>query len=380
MDLIFGKDEKQLVISLEDYINHSNSLYSKELALQIGVNMIANLISKCDFDIYEKGKKVKDSNFYVLNKRPNNNDYGTNFWKRVVKRLILESECLIVHLDEKLYIAESFQKSDAALYGKTYSQIMLEEGFLLNRSFQSSEVVHLKLENKELLNYLDNLYTEYSKLLKASKSGYISKNVNKYKMVIDGVMPKMISEDTSKEITFNEYKNKFLDKLLSEETEIIPTARSLDIELLNGVSTSKQSEDFVILLNKSFEIVAMTLNIPIDLFMGKTTEKSQSINDLITFACEPIMKVIEDGLDVTFFTQKQYLDGCFVKINKQQIEHLNILNKASNMDKLFSIGYSHDDINELIGLPLKNEEWAKKHHVTKNYSDVENIEVIEGGE
>ena len=48
------------------------------------------------------------------------------------------------------------------------------------------------------------------------------------------------------------------------------------------------------------------------------------------------------------------------------------------MDKLFSIGYTHNDINEIVGLPPKDEDWANESHVTKNYENV-NV-ILKGGD
>ena len=60
------------------------------------------------------------------------------------------------------------------------------------------------------------------------------------------------------------------------------------------------------------------------------------------------------------------------------MKHLDILESATSMDKLFSNGYSHNEINEFIGLPKIDEEWAGKHYITKNYQNAEIA--LEGGD
>ena len=73
-----------------------------------------------------------------------------------------------------------------------------------------------------------------------------------------------------------------------------------------------------------------------------------------------------------------YLNGERIKINKLNMKYFDILESSTSMDKLFSNGYSHNEINEFIGLPRIEEEWADKHYITKNYQNAELA--LEGGE
>ncbi len=60
------------------------------------------------------------------------------------------------------------------------------------------------------------------------------------------------------------------------------------------------------------------------------------------------------------------------------MKYFDILESSTSMDKLFSNGYSHNEINEFIGLPRIDEEWADEHYITKNYQNAE--VALEGGD
>ena len=54
---------------------------------------------------------------------------------------------------------------------------------------------------------------------------------------------------------------------------------------------------------------------------------------------------------------------------------------ATNIDKLISSSvFCVNDIKKLTGDEIIDEPWAWKHYITKNYTDVEKLEALEGGE
>lgn len=124
--------------------------------------------------------------------------------------------------------------------------------------------------------------------------------------------------------------------------------------------------------------VAMSFNIPLDLFYGNKTDKSTSTNDFFSFAILPHLQIFEDSLNSKLISKEEYLKGERIKINKFNMKYFDILESAPSIDKLFSDGYSHNEINNFVGLPKVDEKWADKHFITKNYEVAEKI--VEGGD
>lgn len=72
-----------------------------------------------------------------------------------------------------------------------------------------------------------------------------------------------------------------------------------------------------------------------------------------------------------------YKKGEYIEFNKQNMFHKDILDNANGIDKLTGDGFSRNEINDIIGLPQINEDWANEHHITKNYANVKGGEYDE---
>ena len=60
--------------------------------------------------------------------------------------------------------------------------------------------------------------------------------------------------------------------------------------------------------------------------------------------------------------------GDRILINTDAIKHIDVIEQASNLDKLYSNGWSHNDILKLRGKPPIDEDWANARRFTKNYA------------
>ena len=84
---------------------------------------------------------------------------------------------------------------------------------------------------------------------------------------------------------------------------------------------------------------------------------------------EPTMgaSMLENGNDLVFDTK--------------QIKHIDLISMANNVDKLIASGIcSINDIMRLIGEKPKDDEFADKHYITKNYVEIDGNLLGFGGE
>lgn len=182
---------------------------------------------------------------------------------------------------------------------------------------------------------------------------------------------------TNQEITYDSYKEKITKGLFDEEDAVLLLGESSVLERIE-FGQSSSSKEWSDLEKKWSDKVAMSYNIPLDIFYGNKTDKSTSTNDFITFGILPHLQITEDALNAKIIGQENYLKGERIKINRLNMKYFDIFESSTSMDKLFSNGYSHNEINDFIGLPRTDEEWADKHYVTKNYDNAENI--LKGGD
>ena len=187
----------------------------------------------------------------------------------------------------------------------------------------------------------------------------------------------MIDPKTNKSISYDEYKEKLVEGILSEEDAIILLAQMFELVNLNK-DNKKDLTDF----EKSFlrinSTVAQKWNIPLDVFFGNRTEKSTGNSDFVTFAVDPYFEIIEDGLNVSLVGKEDFLKGEYVQFNRTNIVHKYVLDCGTGIDKLTANRFSRNEINKLLRLPIIDEAWANEHALTKNYENTKGGEKEDG--
>lgn len=388
LDRWFAKSDKS---QLENYIEtlfmaKQKQLQIKRHAIEHAIDLIAKTISKSEIQIYRKknGKISRDDNskeYYTLNVQPNPNKEATSFFYEVIKKYLDDGEALIVELDGSLYLADTFQVSTSVLLPKIYYNVQVSDdhgnSIFLRKIFTSENVIYLNLKSSRIKETLDSYYEELGNLIGIASSHYKLNNLYKFRLKVPGGQPKLKDPITEKELTYEDYKQKITRGLFDEQDAIILLSDSFGLEKID-FGTGATSDEWSKLEKKWSDKVAMTFNIPLDIFYGNKTDKSTSTNDFITFGILPHLQIIEDGLNAKIIGESNYLRGERIRINRLNMKHFDILESAVNMDKLFSNGYSHNEINEFIGIPKVDAAWADKHYITKNYENVDLA--LEGGD
>lgn len=388
LDKWFAKSDKS---QLENYIEtlfmaKQKQLQIKRHAIEHAIDLIAKTISKSEIQIYRKknGKISRNDNskeYYTLNVQPNPNKEATSFFYEVIKKYLDDGEALIVELDGSLYLADTFQVSTSVLLPKVYYNVQVSDdhgnSIFLGKTFTSEDVIYLNLKSSKIKETLDSYYEELGNLIGIASSHYKLNNLSKFRLKVPGGQPKLKDPITEKELSYEDYKQKITRGLFDEQDAIILLSDSFGLEKID-FGTGATSDEWSKLEKKWSDKVAMTFNIPLDIFYGNKTDKSTSTNDFITFGILPHLQIIEDGLNAKIIGESNYLRGERIRINRLNMKHFDILESAVNMDKLFSNGYSHNEINEFIGIPKVDAAWADKHYITKNYENVDLA--LEGGD
>lgn len=364
-----------------DYIlqTKAKQLSIKSWAINRAIDLIAKTISKSEIKVFRynsKNKKVEetlDDIYYKLNIAPNVNEVATSFFYRVISILLNKNECLIVEIGKLLYISEEFDCDNSIINQKIYSNIYITdvngEKLKLNETKTSKDVIHLILGESKIIDTLNNYYNDFSKLLNIASAVYKSANVIKWRFKIPGGQPALKDFESNKPISYEEYKKKITNGLFSDEESIIMLSEQFDLTKLNG-DIQKTSEDFLKLKKDWIDSVAMSFNIPLDIFYGNKTDKSVSTNDFITFGINPYVELLEDNFNAKLIPKDKYLKGEKIWINRLNMKHYDIMDAAGPLEKLTGIGFSHNDCRGFMGMIRNDEEWADEHNVTKNFANV----------
>ena len=364
----------------------SKQLLIKQHAINRAIDLIAKTIAKSEIIIYKinngKIEETINRDYYVLNIKPNDNQDGTVFWYKVLKRYLgNDGEALIIALNEKLYLADSFECTDTILFEKLYYDIVISDergnSIKLNKKFRASDVIYLNSKCTQTQKVLDDYYKELGSLIGISASKYKLTNTSKFRLRFSGGQPAFKDPNTQKDITYEEYKQKLTNGLFDEEDAVILLSENFGLDKID-LGQVQSSDDWSKLEKKWSDKVAMSFNIPLDIFYGNKTDKSTSTNDFFSFAILPHLQIFEDSLNSKIVSIEDFIKGECIKINRFNMKHFDILDSASNMDKLFSNGWSRNEINKIIGMPRIDAKWADKHYITKNYEDAEIV--LKGGD
>ena len=116
------------------------------------------------------------------------------------------------------------------------------------------------------------------------------------------------------------------------------------------------------------------MQIPPALLKGDIADVTALTKNLITVAIEPIANVIETENNRKLY-RKEVLKGTYQMIDTSTIMHMTAAEIATASDKMIACGgWDIDEIRRKAGDPILNTPWSRKHFITRNYEDIENLE------
>ncbi|WP_042683121.1 phage portal protein [Anaerosalibacter massiliensis] len=358
-------------------IDLAKEVYFRELAINTSINLIANAISKSEFRTYAGGKEVKKNDYYLFNVEPNQNKSASKFWRDVVYKLLYNNECLIVQVNDKLYVTDSFSKKAYAFKDNMYTNIVVNDYELSDSMFEPN-VLYLEWHNKKIINLLQDLDKLYEQLIPTAIKNYKSRNSKKGFLIIDGHYPQ--TEEGQKRLK-DLLKNKFRE-WFEADNAVLPLEKGLkwdhgEQSAIKGEEAS-YTRDIQQMLNDIFNITAMAFQIPPSLLKGEVADTDKAVNNFLTFCINPIAKLITDEINRKMYCKKEYLSGTYVKMDTSMIKTVDIKEIANALDILTRIGVnSVNDSLRMLGRATLKEDWADERYVTKNY---ESVKEMKGGD
>ena len=343
------------------------------LAEEKAVNMIANAIAKSEIVLSTGHERRKDSTYYRLNIRPNNNQTGTDFWYSVTRKLLKEGDAVIVRMaDGMYYLAESYSASTHVLFQKFYTNVTITDGIdvvSLDRAFYADDVIHLRHSNSRLRMFRDNVLGAYNDAVNALNQMVTVASTPRFKFKVAANMSFRTKDTSGKDVvlTIDQVIAKLKNQIEDKNINIIRETEGTSLEYMDVKSSIPSNE----LKNMAAEIndqCAMAYDIPIDVFTGKITEKSDATNEFITYAVQPVAEIISDSLNSKLVGESDYVKGERAFVWLARFKHTDVIDSANNLDKLRGIGFNFDEIRDMVGYEALNTEWSQARALTKNYS------------
>lgn len=338
--------------------------------------MIASLLSKCEFKTYDKFKELRGYEWYSLNIKPNKNQNATQFWHEVYCKLLYYQEVLIVDIGGQKIIADDFNMKENAIIDSVFSQVSRGD-ITFNRTFKSSEVLYMKYANSNVKSLISNVFGLYNKLISEASDKYIKAGGQKGVLNVDAIARgEPDFEDKFADLMKNKFKSYF-----TEKNAVLPLWKgiSYDPQTTDNVKKStSEITDIKSLVDDAMSRVAQAYKVPPALVKGEVAGLKDAFDIMLTICIDPLANMASEEMTSKLFKVKDVIDGSYIGADTTCIKHIDIFDIANNIDKLISCGFaSIDEAREKAGMTAIKEDWSKKHWITKNYQDVEDLK---GGE
>jgi phage portal protein, HK97 family len=347
-------------------------VYLRELAFWTCVNKIANAISKCEFKTYIKKKEVKGQEYYLWNYEPNQNQNATSFMNKLIGKLYRNNECLVVEVNNHIYVADSYSKEVLALKEYRFSGITFD-GYELSETREMSEVMFFELNSENMRNLTNGMYETYSKLLIYAQDAYKKSRGKKGILNIGAIA----QESENFDETFQELMSTHFKNFFESDSAVLPLFDGYeyqDISEIGKTYSTESTRDIKSLADDIFEFTARAFSFPPSLAKGDVQDTGKAIDELLTFVIDPLIKMLQQEINRKRNGYTGFKAGNYVKIETLAVKHIDIFDIATPVDKLISSGaFTINDILEVLGKPRIEEDWANQHFMTKNYSKIQDL-------
>ncbi|MGN0484894.1 MAG: phage portal protein [Lachnospiraceae bacterium] len=361
---------KNIEIDWTEFFGLMDNVYIRELAFWTCVNKIANAISKCEFRTYYGYKEVKKSEYYLWNIEPNRNQNASAFMTKLIGKLYLNNEALVIESSGQLYVADSFNKTVYALYDYQFDGVTVDN-FTFGKTFYQGEVLYFQLNSADMRKLVNLLYSSYNDLMQYAANAYRKSRGSRGILNIDAQA--QAEDDFSEKLA--ELMTNYFKKFFESENAVLPLYDGYEYnEIQTKTYSSESTRDIKALADDIFDFTARAASFPPSLAKGDVQDTGKATDELLTFCIDPLARMLEKEINRKRNGLYGLLNGNYLKIDTTAVKHIDIFDIATPVDKLISSGaFTINDIRRIIGEPPIDEEWANQHFITKNYSTVQDL-------
>lgn len=352
----------------------------RELAFHTCVSMIANAVGKCTFKVYKKYEENMDAEYYLWNVEPNPNQNSTAFLHKLIYQLYKENEVLIISgrqsgEREYLAVADSFTKPlEYPWKENEYENVVVGE-VSYQKTFLENEVLHLRLNHKDIKPVLDGLYQSYVKLVQAAVKNYEWGSGRHFKVHVGQIANAgNVGEDKKDWNTaFNEMMGNQVKPFLTSENGILPEFDGYKYEDVGGSpDVQRSTRDIRALVDDIFEFTARGFLIPPVLIFGDVADSKDAMTRWLTTCIDPLCDQLSEEINRKRYGFQEWKKGTYLQIDTSAILHFDLFGNAANIEKLIgSAAFCINDVLQAAGMPKINEPWANQHFVTKNFETLD---------
>ena len=370
---LFRKNSGEVIDLLDVIAKDLTKVQLAAMAQEKAAGMIAKAIAKSEIVLTNGEQRRKDMEYYRLNIRPNDNETGTDFWFHVAHDLVKDGDSVVIRMQNgKYYRANSYTMDDFVMFPKTYRNIVLTDGFnefALRYGVSTDDIMHFRYNTAKLRMFRDNVLDTMNDALGAVQAleTVAHTPIFKYKTDTNIAFKRKTEDGKEVRITLDAVMDSFRDKIDGKKLAIIHEQNGTTLDFMDFKSSvsAEEVEKMAALINLE---CAAAYDIPLGVFNGQITEQSDATNEFITYAVSPAAEVINDTLNAKLVGEKDYIRGERAFVWLAHFKHVDVMDAAPQLDKLRAIGFTLDEIFEMVGYPALNTEFSTTRALTKNYT------------
>lgn len=336
----------------------------RELAIYIAVSYIANALSKCEFKTYKNGKEVKDETYYKLNIRPNPNENSSQFIHHFIEQYYYNKKgALIVNHNNGMYVADSFDYDESNPLKPFIYKTVTFGSTDLKRPFMRKDVLHLRLDDKDVKALVDAVDIEYGEVISLAMQSFKRTNGKKYKLMLDQYQ----AGDPNFKKTYEEVLKVQLKEFIDSEGGVYPKYSGIDLQEFS-TATPTSSADILAVRKEIFDVTAQGFHIPLPMMYGNITNMNEIVKVFLAFCIDPLADMISEEFTGQTYGFDGWAKGNYIQVDTSRINHVDLFEVADKVDKLVSSGVCCiDEVRPHLNFNPLNTDFSTAHFITKNY-------------
>lgn len=376
-----GKTAYREVDICQELMAAAQEYQIRELCFWICTNLIANAIGRCEVRTFVNREEVRGREYYLWNVEPNVNQNSTAFWHKMVTRLCMDNESLVISTRRRdgldaIVVADSWQDpADYPSQQHEYRGVKVGE-VLYDKTFRENDVLHLKLNHVNIKPVVDAMYQSYYRLYDAAVKAQLWGKGQHWKVHVD----RMAQGDENWQADFLKTIQERVKPFLNSNGAILVEEDGYNYQNVSQKDgrTNEDTRDIRNIVEDIFDFTARAFQIPVVLVNGKVEAVSDANARFLTNCIDPICDQLQEEIIRKRYGYDAWAHGNYVRVDSSSILHFDLFANAANVEKLVGSGaYTINDVRRAANQEPINEAWADKHFLTLNIGDMANARSLE---
>lgn len=348
----------------------AQELQIRELCFWICVNMVANAIGRCEFRTFRANEETHGNEYYLWNYEPNINQNSTDFLHKLVAQLYSNNTALIINARKNkgrdtLVVADSWDVEPGVTRMNVYKNVVVGDMTFI-KSFNEDEVIHLRLNSRDMREVINGIYDSYYRLYDAAVKAYKWTKGRHWKVHVDALSTKA----KGWEERFREMVEKQVMPFLQSDGGVLPEFDGYTYTDIGGKASETaggDTRDIRNLIEDIFDFTARGFLIPAVLVNGKVEATADANTRFLTNCIDPLCDQLQEEITRKRYGYEQWVNGDYIRVDSSSIIHFDMFANAANVEKLVGSGaYTINDVLRAANQATINEAWADEHFMTLN--------------